>query len=75
MQMSYKSKGVIVLLTEVDECTIVHHMKENDISATVNFNFKKDELETQVWVDNVCQGESHESYQLIGDELVDGKGV
>ena len=27
MQMSYKSKGVIVLLTEVDECTIVHHMK------------------------------------------------
>jgi hypothetical protein len=82
MQLSYKSKGVIVLI-EVDECTVVHHMKEqvfliipvNDISATVNFTFKKDELETQVWVDNVCQGESHQPYQLIGDELVDGKGV
>lgn len=50
-------------------------MKENDISATLNFKFTKDELETQAWVDGVCQGESHEPYQLIGDELVDGKGV
>lgn len=74
MQVSYKSKGVIVLI-EVDECTIVHQMKENDISATLNFKFTKDELETQAWVDGVCQGESHEPYQLIGDELVDGKGV
>ncbi len=61
MKVSYKSKGVLVLI-DVDECTIVHQMKENDISATLNFRFTKDELETQAWVDGVCQGESHEPY-------------
>lgn len=36
----------------------------------ITFLFKKDEVATLAWVDNVCSGSRTETYREIGDELV-----
>lgn len=41
-------------------------------TAEVAFNFTQEGLITDVWVDDVCEGTSSETYQEIGDRLVNG---
>lgn len=41
-------------------------------SAEVTFNFTDKSLTTHVWVNDVCQGTSSETFVELGDRLVDG---
>lgn len=41
-------------------------------TAEVVFRFENDDVTTNVWVNDVCQGTSSETYVEMGDRLVDG---
>ena len=43
---------------------------ENELEVNLNFNFTHEGLISDVWIDNVVQGTSSETYLEIGDKLV-----
>jgi hypothetical protein len=42
------------------------------LDAEIVFKFTDEGLITDVWVMDVCEGTSSETYQEVGDRLVDG---
>jgi hypothetical protein len=42
----------------------------DSLDSEILFNFTQEGLIVDVWVENVCEGTSSETYQEIGDRLV-----
>lgn len=55
----------------VDQVRVLKAVDNPDgLDAEIAFNFTGEGLITDVWVDDVCQGTSSETYQEVGDRLV-----
>lgn len=56
---------------DVDQLRVLKAVDNPDgVDAEIAFNFTGEGLVTDVWVGNVCEGTSSETYQEIGDRLV-----
>ena len=54
---------------EVEKLRVLKEF-DHDLDAEIAFNFTHEGLVTDVWVMDVCEGTSSETYQEIGDRLV-----